>query len=98
MLRGDFQLCGHGLSNPRSVAMLVLEESMVKKLDQSVARVVDGDTLHSPKSAFAALDIGATKGWSLIASGHLEVVRLGRRCTKVKGSSIKRLIQHGVPQ
>lgn len=36
--------------------------------------------------------LGKTKIWALIADGTLEVVRLGPRCTRVKRSSIDKLI------
>lgn len=54
------------------------------------------DQLISPKDGCSALDIGPTKLWELIADGHLEVVRLSRRCTRIKKSSIDRLIQSGL--
>lgn len=44
----------------------------------------------SPKTAFAALDIGTTKGYELINSGQLEVFKIGR-ATRVTVASIKRL-------
>jgi len=54
------------------------------------------DALHSVRETCATLDIGATKCWELIGKGVLEVVRLGNRCTKIKRSSIDRLIENGV--
>lgn len=50
------------------------------------------DSLVPPKIAFRQLGVGHSKGWELIGSGRLKVVRLGKRCTRVKQSSIDRLI------
>lgn len=44
-----------------------------------------------PKVAFAAIGVGITKGYSLINSGQLEAVKLGRS-TRVTWASVKRLI------
>lgn len=57
---------------------------------------VAGDALHTIRETCATLSVGATKCWELIGTGQLEVVRLGGRCTRVKKSSIDRLIQNGV--
>ena len=58
---------------------------------------IDGtDALHSVREACATLNIGATKCWELIGNGALEVVRLGSRCTRIRKSSIDRLIANGV--
>lgn len=54
-----------------------------------------GDTLLTRRQACAALGVGATKYWSLISQGKLEVVKLGVRCTRVKRSSVDRLIARG---
>lgn len=50
------------------------------------------DSLVPPKAAFQQLGVGHTKGWELIGAGRLSVVRLGKRCTRIKQSSIDRLI------
>ena len=56
----------------------------------------NNDALHTIKETCATLSVGATKCWELISTGQLEAVRLGGRCTRVKKSSIDRLIQNGV--
>lgn len=61
-----------------------------------VTPAVSGDALHTIRETCATLSVGATKCWELIGSGQLEAVRLGGRCTRVKKSSIDRLIQNGV--
>lgn len=57
---------------------------------------IHGDVLHTIRETCATLSVGATKCWELIGMGQLEAVRLGGRCTRVKKSSIDRLIQNGV--
>lgn len=61
-----------------------------------VTPTVSGDALHTIRETCATLSVGATKCWELISTGQLEVVRLGGRCTRVRKSSIDRLIQNGV--
>lgn len=51
-----------------------------------------GDRLYQVAETAAALGIGMTKTWALIKAGKLEVVRLGNRTTRVKGSSIQALM------
>ena len=51
-----------------------------------------GDRLYTVPETGAALGIGPTKTWELIRTGRLTVVRLGRRTTRVKGSSIAALM------
>jgi hypothetical protein len=43
----------------------------------------------------AFLQMGRSKVYSLIGAGHLEIVRFGQRCTRVKRSSIERLVSTG---
>ena len=57
---------------------------------------VTSDALHTIRETCATLSVGATKCWELIGTGQLEAVRLGGRCTRVRKSSIDRLIQNGV--
>ena len=54
-----------------------------------------GDRLYNVSDTCATLGVGPTKVWELIKNGHLDVVRLGRRTTRVKGSSIAALIAGG---
>jgi excisionase family DNA binding protein len=63
---------------------------------ETVALVTCSDALYSVPEACATLGIGATKCWALISQGHLSVLRLGTRCTRIKKSSIDRLMQTGV--
>ncbi|MGH8578757.1 MAG: helix-turn-helix transcriptional regulator [Gammaproteobacteria bacterium] len=69
---------------------------MTKKSTQATAPSVFDDSLHTIPEICAALSIGATKCWELIKKDELEVVRLGNRCTRIKKSSLDRLIQNGV--
>lgn len=50
------------------------------------------DILLTRHQVCAALGIKATKYWELISQGRLDVVRLGKRCTRVKRSSVERLM------
>jgi excisionase family DNA binding protein len=53
------------------------------------------DTLLTRQQACSALSIKSTKYWELIRQGRLDVVRLGKRCTRIKRSSVERLISGG---
>jgi predicted DNA-binding transcriptional regulator AlpA len=69
----------------------------MRSIESTTANVVAGtDQLTSIPDACAILSIGHTKCWELIGEGALDVVRLGARCTRIKKSSIDRLVQHGV--
>lgn len=50
----------------------------------------------TPKAAFAALGIGATKGYELINAGRLKVIKIGR-ATRVTVPSIKEVAANGAP-
>lgn len=50
------------------------------------------DHLLTIKEVRAILRIGRTKTWELLASGRLQAVRLGSRCTRVKASSVRALM------
>ncbi len=50
----------------------------------------------SPKSAFAALGIGTTKGYELINAGRLKVIKIGR-ATRVTVPSIREVASTGAP-
>mgnify|MGYP000379435121 CR=1 FL=1 len=69
---------------------------MATNTKEPQAPIRDTDQLHSVKEACATLKIGSTKCWELIGKGALEVVRLGNRCTRIRRSSIDRLIENGV--
>jgi excisionase family DNA binding protein len=45
----------------------------------------------APRTAFAAIGVGNTKGYELINSGELEAVKIGRS-TRVTWDSVKRLV------
>lgn len=53
------------------------------------------DALLTRHETCSALGIKSTKYWELISQGRLDVVRLGKRCTRVKRSSVERLISGG---
>lgn len=71
---------------------------MANKSHHLVTPIPGADHLHTITETCATLNIGPTKCWELIGNGALEVVRLGNRCTRVKKSSIDRLIATGVKQ
>lgn len=50
------------------------------------------DELLTRRKTCDILSIESTKYWELIKQGRLDVVRLGKRCTRVKRSSVDRLI------
>lgn len=54
------------------------------------------DSLCTIPEACNALRIRTTKCFELINDGLLEVVRLGSRSTRIKKSSLDRLIQRGI--
>ena len=55
------------------------------------------DRLVTVAEAGEALRTRPTKTWGLIASGDLEAIRLSSRCTRVRWSSVQRLIREGLP-
>ena len=55
------------------------------------------DRLVTVAEAGEALRTRPTKTWGLIASGDLEAIRLSSRCTRVRWSSVQRLIREGSP-
>lgn len=63
---------------------------------ENVSPITTSDTLLTRQQACSALSIKSTKYWELISQGQLDVVRLGKRCTRVKRSSVDRLISGGV--
>jgi excisionase family DNA binding protein len=69
---------------------------MANKIKRSPAPIPGADPLYSIPEACATLNIGSTKCWELIGMGVLEAVRLGNRCTRIRKSSIDRLIQNGI--
>lgn len=50
----------------------------------------------SPKTAFAAIGVGNTRGYELINEGSLEAFKIGRS-TRVTWSSVKQLV-HEAPR
>lgn len=69
-------------------------------MDGLMEQMTNSTTAGNPalctiKETCKTLGIGNTKCYELIASGALEVVRLGSRCTRVRVSSIDRLVAHG---
>jgi|GEM_PF-3009681 len=71
---------------------------MNPKAGLSKSPIPGADQLHTITETCATLNIGPTKCWELIGKGALEAVRLGNRCTRVKKSSIDRLIANGLSQ
>lgn len=64
----------------------------------AVAR--DGDfkpIAVTPKSAFAAIEVGATKGYELINAGELETFKIGRS-TRVTTASIEAFVARQLEQ
>ncbi|MBP8168631.1 MAG: helix-turn-helix domain-containing protein [Azonexus sp.] len=48
------------------------------------------------EEAMDVLRIGRTKFYALVKTGQIEVVRFGLRTTRVKASSLERLLTHGI--
>lgn len=48
------------------------------------------------KDVQAALSCKSAKAWGLIRDGHLEVVRFGRRMTRIKSDSVIALMERGI--
>jgi len=46
----------------------------------------------SPKTAFAAIGVGNTRGYELINEGTLEAFKIGRS-TRITWASVKRLVE-----
>ncbi|WP_050470634.1 hypothetical protein [Herbaspirillum chlorophenolicum] len=55
-----------------------------------------GDTLCDRHETKAILAIGDSTYWALIREGSLEIVRFGKKCTRVKRSSIDALMNKSV--
>lgn len=72
------------------------QEITSSKRFKPVEPIVGTDHLHSIQETCATLGIGTTKCYELINQGLLEAVRLGGRCTRIRKSSIDRLINNGV--
>lgn len=51
-----------------------------------------GESLLTIKDTCQITRLGKTKIWSFVANGTLDVVRLGKRSTRIKRSSVDRLI------
>lgn len=58
----------------------------------SAAPTPGADALLTIPATCKVMSIGKTLAWELIKTKKLEVVRLGSRCTRVKRSSVDRLI------
>lgn len=58
----------------------------------STAQNVCADALLTIPATGKVMSVGKTFVWWLIKNKKLEVVRLGSRCTRVKRSSVDRLI------
>lgn len=56
------------------------------------------DYLCTIREAQELLSVSRSKCFCLIRAGNLEAVRLGQRCTRIKRSSIDRLIAGEVRQ
>lgn len=52
--------------------------------------------LLTVKESCQILRVGATKLYELINAGAIEVIYLGNRSTRIKHSSIKRLLENGL--
>ncbi len=58
----------------------------------NISPTATSDALLTGRQVRDALGIKDTKYWELVKEGRLDVVRLGKRCTRVKRSSVERLI------
>jgi len=52
--------------------------------------------LLTVKETIDALRVGRTKLYELINTGKLEVVRFGKRSTRVRVESVEKLMQNGI--
>ena len=52
--------------------------------------------LFTVPETMSALRVGRTKLYELINSGQLEVVRFGKRSTRIRVESVEHLIAHGI--
>lgn len=62
----------------------------------SYLNIADLPDLVTVKECLAVCRIGRTKGYELINAGVLEVVKFGKRSTRIKRSSIEKLIANGL--
>ena len=50
-----------------------------------------------PKDAFAAIGVGVTKGYELIGSGELDVIKIGR-ATRITVKSINAMVARRIAE
>ena len=70
---------------------------MTNYTDSPIASDPGARPLFSIDGTCVELNVGSTKVWELIGLGYLEVVHLGKRCTRVKPESVARLKEFGLP-
>jgi excisionase family DNA binding protein len=61
-----------------------------------IINVADLPDLVTVRETLAVLRIGRTKAYELVNAGALEVVKFGKRSTRVKRSSIEKLMANGI--
>jgi excisionase family DNA binding protein len=52
--------------------------------------------LLTPKAAMAQLCVGRTLFYRLVKEGKIEVIRFGKRCTRIRQSELDRLVTNGI--
>lgn len=65
---------------------------MAKKTGTEIKTLDEENQLLSVAEVADLLRVGRTKCYQLIAEGRLQSVSLGERCTRVRASSVRRLI------
>ena len=53
------------------------------------------DSLQPVKAGMSQLGIGRTLFYRLVKEGKIDVVRFGKRCTRIRQSEIDRLVANG---
>lgn len=64
--------------------------------ENSTAALEGSGPLMKGKEVDAELKIGPTKRYQLVATGHLELVKIGRS-SRFTTRSVKRIAEHGAP-
>lgn len=63
------------------------------RIEQPLQAAQNGDALLKLQTLQSLAGLGKTTIYSKIKSGELEVVRLGKRCTRVRGGEAQRFLQ-----
>lgn len=61
-----------------------------------MSQISDFPELLTVKEYLSVCRIGRTKGYELIKAGAVEVIKFGKRSTRIKRSSVEKLLAHGI--